>query len=62
MCNRHGTSNNEQAQATNASSLSPPPLLRHQGYFIPFVEVHLWSREQVSRTIILNDLALGEGE
>jgi hypothetical protein len=34
-------SNNEEPQATNASSLSPPPLLRRQGYFILFVDVHL---------------------
>jgi hypothetical protein len=27
-CGPHGTSNNEQLQATNASTLVPPPLLR----------------------------------
>jgi hypothetical protein len=42
MCGCHKTRNNEQSWATNASSLLSPPLLRHQGYFIPFIDVHLW--------------------
>jgi hypothetical protein len=37
-------------------------LLRHQGYFIPFVDVHLRSGEQVSGTVIISDLALEEGK
>jgi hypothetical protein len=31
-------------------------------YFIPFIDVHLRSGEQVSRTVVLSDPALGEGE
>jgi hypothetical protein len=61
-CSRHGTSNNEQTQVTNASSVSPPPLLRRQGYFVPLIDVHLRSGEQVSRTVVLSDPAPGEGE
>jgi hypothetical protein len=37
-------------------------LLRHRGYFIPFVGVHLRSGEQVFGIIILSDPAPGEGE
>jgi hypothetical protein len=37
-------------------------LLCHQCYFIPFVDVHLRSGEHVSGTVVLNDLAPGEGE
>jgi hypothetical protein len=51
MCDCHRTSNNEQPWAINASSFLFHPLLRHQGYFIPIVDVHLWPREQVSETI-----------
>jgi hypothetical protein len=54
--------NNEQSQVINASSLSYPPLLRRQGYFIPFVDVYLWSREQVAETVVLSDPASGENE
>jgi hypothetical protein len=35
---------------------------RYQGYFIPFIDVHLRSGEQVSRTVVLSDLAPEEGE
>jgi hypothetical protein len=62
MCGRHGTRNNEQPRATDAYSLSAPPLLRRQGYFILFIDVHLRLGEQVSGTIILNDHALREGK
>jgi hypothetical protein len=34
--------------------LSPPSLLRHQNYFISFINVHLLG-EQVSEIIILGD-------
>jgi hypothetical protein len=37
-------------------------LLHRQGYFIPFVDVHLRSGEQVSGTVVLSDPAPGEGE
>jgi hypothetical protein len=37
-------------------------LLRHRGYFIPFTNMQLQSREQVSGTVMFNDLALGEGK
>jgi hypothetical protein len=40
----------------------PPPLLRYQGYFISFIDVHLQLGEQVFRTIVLSDPAPGEGE
>jgi hypothetical protein len=40
----------------------PLLLLRRRGYFIPFVDVHLRSGEQVSGTVVLNDYALGEDE
>jgi hypothetical protein len=36
-------------------------MLRRQGYFTPFIDVHLWLGEQVSGTIVLNDPAPGEG-
>jgi hypothetical protein len=62
MCGRYETSNNEQPRATNASSLSPPLLLRRQGYFIPFIDVHLRSGEQVSETVVLSHPTSGEGE
>jgi hypothetical protein len=42
-------------------SLAHPPL-RRQDFFIPFVDVHLRSGEQVSRTVVLSDPASGEGE
>jgi hypothetical protein len=54
MCDRHGTDNHKQSQATITSMLSPPSLLRHQNYFISFVNVHLLG-EQVSEIIILGD-------
>jgi hypothetical protein len=60
-CSRHGTSNNEEPRATKASILSPPPLLRRQGYFIPFVDVHLRLGEQVSRTVVLSNPTPGRG-
>jgi hypothetical protein len=53
---------NKQPHTTNTSSLLPPPLMRRQDYFTPFVDVHLRSGEQVSRTIILNDPAPGDDE
>jgi hypothetical protein len=62
MCGRYETSNNEQPQATNASNLSPPLLLCRQGYFIPFIDVHLRSGEQVSGTVVLSHPTSGEGE
>jgi hypothetical protein len=37
-------------------------MLHYQGYFIPFIDVHLLSGEQVSETIVLSDPASGEGE
>jgi hypothetical protein len=40
----------------------PPLLLRRQGYFIQFVDVHPRSGEQVFETVILSDPAMGEGE
>jgi hypothetical protein len=40
----------------------PLLLLRRRGYFIPFVDVHLRSGEQVSGTVVLSDPAPGEGE
>jgi hypothetical protein len=43
-------------------SLSSPPLLRRQAYFIPFIDMHLQSGEQVSETIVLTDPAPGDGE
>jgi hypothetical protein len=54
-------SNNEEPQATNASSLSASPLLRRQGYFILFIDVHMRSGEHVSKTVALSNLASGEG-
>jgi hypothetical protein len=39
-----------------------PLLLRHRGYFIPFIDVHLRSGEQVSRIVVLSDPAPGEDE
>jgi hypothetical protein len=62
MCGHHRTSKNEQPQATNTSSLLPTPLLRRQGYFIPFTDVHLRLGEQVSRSVILSDPALGDSK
>jgi hypothetical protein len=58
----HGTSNNEQSQATNASRFLPLSLLHRQGYFIPIIDVHLRQGEQVSKTTILSDLTPEEGE
>jgi hypothetical protein len=40
----------------------PLLLLRRQGYFIPFVDVHMRSGEQVSGTVVLSDPALEDGE
>jgi hypothetical protein len=40
----------------------PLLLLRHRGYFIPFVDVHLRSGEQVSGTVVLSDPTPGEDE
>jgi hypothetical protein len=37
-------------------------LLRRQDFFIPFIDVHLRSGEQVSETAVLSDPASGEGE
>jgi hypothetical protein len=37
-------------------------LLRRRAYFIPFVDVHLRSREQVSGTVILSDPAPGDAD
>jgi hypothetical protein len=53
-CGCHETSNNKQQWATYASRFLPP--LRCQGYFILFIDVHPWSGEQVSETIIISDL------
>jgi hypothetical protein len=61
-CGPHGSSTNEQPRATSASRFSPPLLVRHQCYFILFVDAHLQSGEQVSITVVLSDPALGEGE
>jgi hypothetical protein len=61
-CDYHETSNNEQPRVTNASSLSPPPLLHCQGYFIPFIDMHLRSGEQIFRIVILSDPTLEEGK
>jgi hypothetical protein len=55
-------SNNEQPQVTNASSFLSPPLLRRQGYFIPFIDMHRRSKEQVSGIIVLSDPGPREGE
>jgi hypothetical protein len=55
-CGRHENSNIENTK------VSPLLLLRRQGYFILFVDVHLQSGEQVSRTIILSDPAPKEGK
>jgi hypothetical protein len=63
MCGRHGTKNNEQPRATNASIFYLfPPSLRHQGHFIMFIDVHLRLGEEVSETIVLNDLVPGDDE
>jgi hypothetical protein len=62
MYGGHQTSNNEQPRDTNASRFSPPPLLRHQCYFISFIDVHLRLGKSVFGTIILNDLGPEEGE
>jgi hypothetical protein len=62
MFGHHETYNHELPQATNASRFLPPPLLRRQGYFILFIDVHLQPGEQVSGTIVLSEPALGEGE
>jgi hypothetical protein len=50
------------ATKTPTHYVSPLLLLRRRGYFIPFVDVHLRSGEQVSRTIVFSDPAPGEGE
>jgi hypothetical protein len=42
--------------------VSPLLLLHYRGYFIPFIDVQLRSGEQVSRSIVLSDPALEEGE
>jgi hypothetical protein len=47
---------------TNASWFSPPPLLCCQGYLILIIDVHLQPGEQVSRTVVLSDPTLEEGE
>jgi hypothetical protein len=55
MCGRHEISNNDQTWATNVSSLSPPPLLHYQGYFIPSTCIYDWesrSSEVSSSTIL----------
>jgi hypothetical protein len=39
-----------------------PSLLRHQGYFIPFVDVHLRSEQHVYEIIILSDPTPGGGQ
>jgi hypothetical protein len=62
MCVCHGTSNHEQPHVTNASSFLSPPLLRRQGYFITFDDVYLQLGEQVSKTVVLNDLSPEESE
>jgi hypothetical protein len=36
--------------------------MRLRGYFIPFVDMHLRSGEQVSETIVLSDPAPEESE
>jgi hypothetical protein len=41
---------------------SSPQLLRRQVYCIPIAGVHLRLGEQVSKTVVLNDLAPEEGE
>jgi hypothetical protein len=40
-CGCHRTCNIKLPRATNASRFSPPLLLRHQDYFILFIDVHL---------------------
>jgi hypothetical protein len=54
--------NNEQSRVINASSLSYPPLLRRQGYFISFIDVHLRLGEQVTETVVFSDPAPGESK
>jgi hypothetical protein len=61
-CGCHRTNNNEQPRATYESRFSPPLLLRRQGYFIQFIDVHPRLGEQVFETVILSDPAMGEGE
>jgi hypothetical protein len=46
----------------NKSRFSPPPLLRRQGYFISFIDMHLQLGEQVFGTIVLSDAAPGDDE
>jgi hypothetical protein len=58
---RHGTSNNEQPQVTNAYSFLPPPPLLCQVYFILFIDVHLRQGEQISETVFLSNPIMGEG-
>jgi hypothetical protein len=55
-------SGNSQPCATNTSRFSLPPLLHRLVYFTPIIGVHLQLVEQVSRTIVLSDHALGDGE
>jgi hypothetical protein len=52
----------EQKPTIIPRASSPPPLLRHQVYFIPITGVHLRLGEQVSRTVIFSDPAPEEGE
>jgi hypothetical protein len=59
-CDRHKTSNNEQTQVINTSRFLPPPLLRHQVYFIPIAGVHMQLGEQVFEIVVLSDPAPGE--
>jgi hypothetical protein len=61
-CSRHGTSNDEQPQASNASKFLRPSLLHHYGYFTPFVDVHMRLRDPIYGTVILSDPALRESE
>jgi hypothetical protein len=55
MCGCHEPTNNKQPQATNASSLSSPQLLRHQDYFIPYVWLPC---DRESRSPKLSSLAI----
>jgi hypothetical protein len=56
------TNNHERPMHLLFIYFLPPPSLHHQGHLILFVGVHLRLGEEVSKTVVLNDLVPGDDE